>query len=164
MTTINASFVAPAMRPAALRIALRPLLSDTAWPFGTDPGFDLIELGGGRYRLTLDVAGYDENDLSVEQYPDALVVSGDETGERSNGSGHARFRQSFRRAFPLPESARVTGTELRNGLLSLDLQADARRMDHPVRIPISTSNSEGALNRLRSGVTSLIRRLADRLG
>ena len=164
MTTIDASFIAPALRPTALGIARSPLLSDTAWPFGTDPGFNLIELGGGRYRLTIDVAGYDENDLSVERYADALVVSGDETVERSNGSGHARFRRSFRRAFPLPGSARVTGTELRNGLLSLDLQEDARRTDHPVRIPISTSKSEGALDRLRSGVTSLVRRLADRLG
>lgn len=162
MTTVDTSTFAPSTLRAVLGIDRRPRSFGAGWPLGADTGFDLVQTGDGCYRLTVDVAGYDASGLTIDRYPNALVISGEEDGNRSHRSTHTRFHRSFRRVFPLPEAARVTGATVDRGLLSLELKSDSRPVAGPVRVPISQGGAEGALGRIGSRLKSLIRRLTAR--
>lgn len=162
MTTIAPFVFPPAMLRAFDPIARWPNRVKPGWPFGAGSGFDLVETGAGRYRITVDVAGYDENELSIVQRRDVLVISGEESDDPSQGPGRTVSRRSFRRVFALPESARVVRATLRNGLLSIDLETEPRHAGQAVRIPISQPKARGMLSRTVSTVKSLFRRLAGR--
>lgn len=75
-----------------------------------------------RLRITLAVAGFSEDDLDVTTEESQLVIRGrqGETGERDYLHRGIAARQ-FQRVFVLAEGMHVSGAELRNGLLSVDL-------------------------------------------
>lgn len=78
---------------------------------------------GDTLRITLAVAGFAEADLEVSTEENQLVVRGrqKEEGEREFLHRGIAARQ-FQRSFVLADGMRVTGAELRNGLLSIDLE------------------------------------------
>ncbi|WEZ84742.1 Hsp20 family protein [Rhizobium sp. 32-5/1] len=75
-----------------------------------------------RLRITLAVAGFSDEDLDVTTEENQLVIRGrqGETGERDYLHRGIAARQ-FQRVFVLAEGMHVSGAELRNGLLSVDL-------------------------------------------
>ena len=75
-----------------------------------------------RLRITLAVAGFAESDLEVLTEENQLVVRGRQTddGEREYLHRGIAARQ-FQRTFVLADGMRVAGAELKNGLLSVDL-------------------------------------------
>ncbi len=81
------------------------------------------ESEGDRLRITLAVAGFAENDLDVSVEENQLVVRGrqaEDDGEREFLHRGIAARQ-FQRTFVLADGMRVTGAELANGLLAIDL-------------------------------------------
>lgn len=159
MTTIARFVFPPALLRAFDPIARWPNRVAPGWPFSAGSGFDVVETGAGRYRITVDVAGYDENELSVEQRRDVLVISGEESGDRSRVSGRTVSRRCFRRAFALPDSARVANATLKNGLLSIEVETDPRHAGQAVRIPISQPKDGRLPSQFVSRLMSLFRRL-----
>lgn len=109
------------------------------------PPFDSIKLGEDRYRITLAVAGFSEDELAVSTQDNSLIVSGerkrDTEGEYLHRGIAARV---FSRRFELAEHVRVIGARLVNGLLSVDLQREVPDAMKPRRIPIDVDESEGA--------------------
>lgn len=87
---------------------------------------------GERLRITLAVAGFAETDLDVSVEENQLVVRGKqiEDGPREFLHRGIASRQ-FQRAFLLADGMRVAGAELKNGLLSIDL--DRPQSDRMVR-------------------------------
>lgn len=77
---------------------------------------------GDRLRIVLAVAGFAESDLDISTEENQLLIRGRqaEEGEREFLHRGIAARQ-FQRSFVLAEGIRVTGAELRNGLLSIDL-------------------------------------------
>jgi HSP20 family molecular chaperone IbpA len=77
---------------------------------------------GDRLRITLAVAGFSESDLEITTEENQLVIRGrqSEEGERQFLHRGIAARQ-FQRCFMLADGMRVTGAELKNGLLSIDL-------------------------------------------
>jgi HSP20 family molecular chaperone IbpA len=75
-----------------------------------------------RLRITLAVAGFSEEDLDVTTEENQLVIRGrqSESGERDYLYRGIAARQ-FQRTFVLADGMRVSGAELKNGLLSVDL-------------------------------------------
>ena len=75
-----------------------------------------------RLRITLAVAGFAESDLEVLTEENQLVVRGRQSddGEREYLHRGIAARQ-FQRTFVLADGMRVAGAELKNGLLSVDL-------------------------------------------
>lgn len=78
--------------------------------------------GSDRLRITLAVAGFSEADLEISVEENQLLVRG-----RQNDDGEREFlhrgiaARQFQRAFVLADGMRVTGAELKNGLLAIDL-------------------------------------------
>lgn len=91
------------------------------------PPYNIERLRGGegcadRLRITLAVAGFDDSDLEITTEENQLVVRGrqNEEGEREYLHRGIAARQ-FQRCFVLADGMRVQSAELRNGLLSIDL-------------------------------------------
>lgn len=89
------------------------------------PPYNIERLPGesaDRLRITLAVAGFTDADLDVSVEENQLVVRGRQAEE---GERHFLHRgiaaRQFQRIFVLADGMRVTAAELKNGLLSIDL-------------------------------------------
>jgi HSP20 family molecular chaperone IbpA len=80
------------------------------------------EAGTDRLRITLAVAGFAEADLEVAVQDSELVVRGRQNDEAEREFLHRGIAaRQFQRVFVLADGMRVTGAELKNGLLAIDL-------------------------------------------
>ena len=110
---------------------LERLLERTAKSAGDGyPPYNIEQAGTDRLRLTFAVAGFAPEDLSVTVEDKQLVIRGKQSdgGEREFLHRGIAARQ-FQRAFVLADGIEVTGAELENGLLSIEL---ARPKAEPV--------------------------------
>jgi HSP20 family molecular chaperone IbpA len=75
-----------------------------------------------RLRITLAVAGFCEDDLEVTTEESQLVVRGRQREETERDFIHRGIAaRQFQRTFVLADGMRVLAAELKNGLLSIDL-------------------------------------------
>jgi molecular chaperone IbpA len=104
------------------------------------PPCNIEKTGQDSYRIVLAVAGFGSDDLDITVQPNFLTVSGRKTG--SAARGEARFHDSiiqrpFRRVFPLGDYVQVTGAQLTDGLLIINLVHDLPEAMRPRRIEIA---------------------------
>jgi HSP20 family molecular chaperone IbpA len=120
--------MAPFSSPLLLGFeAMEKTLERLAKTGDTYPPYNIERLRGAdgetnRLRITLAVAGFSESDLDVSTEENQLVIRGkqSEDGEREYLHRGIAARQ-FQRCFVLADGMRVTKAELRNGLLSIEL-------------------------------------------
>jgi HSP20 family molecular chaperone IbpA len=75
-----------------------------------------------RLRITLAVAGFTEADLEVSTEENQLIVRGKQTDEGGREFLHRGIAaRQFQRVFVLADGMRVGQAELRNGLLSVEV-------------------------------------------
>lgn len=87
------------------------------------PPYNIEQTGEQSLRITLAVAGFDDEDLSVTVEENQLVIRGrrnEDTSERIFLHRGIATRQ-FQRAFVLAEGIEVDDAQLDNGLLHIDL-------------------------------------------
>ena len=78
--------------------------------------------GSDRLRITLAVAGFSEADLEISVEENQLLVRGRQNDDAEREFLHRGIAaRQFQRAFVLADGMRVTGAELKNGLLAIDL-------------------------------------------
>lgn len=102
---------------------LERLLERTAKSAGDGyPPYNIEQAGPERLRITLAVAGFAPEDLSVTIEDSQLVIRGKqaEAGDREFLHRGIAARQ-FQRTFLLADGIEVTKAELANGLLSISL-------------------------------------------
>jgi len=87
------------------------------------PPYNIEQIGENSLRITLAVAGFTADDLSVTVEDAQLVVRGrqtdDDTGRIFLHRGIAA--RQFQRSFVLAEGIEVIGSKLESGLLHIDL-------------------------------------------
>ena len=75
-----------------------------------------------RLRITLAVAGFKDADLEVSTEENQLIVRGHQADESDRDFIHRGIAaRQFQKSFVLAEGMRVLGADLKNGLLSIDL-------------------------------------------
>lgn len=87
------------------------------------PPYNIEQTAENKLRITLAVAGFTMDDLSVQIEDNQLVIRGkrqEEPNERVYLHRGIATRQ-FQRAFVLAEGIEVNGASLDNGLLNVDL-------------------------------------------
>jgi len=86
------------------------------------PPYNIEQIGDGRIRITLAVAGFGERDLQIQVENNQLTIRGrqEDAGDRMYLHRGIAARQ-FQRSFVLAEGIEVVGAELDNGLLHVDL-------------------------------------------
>src|SRR5579864_8006117 len=86
------------------------------------PPYNIEETGGDRLRITLAVAGFNREELSVTVEEDQLVIRGRQSEVADKTFLHRGIAaRQFQRSFVLAEGIDVVGAELENGLLAIDL-------------------------------------------
>ena len=87
-------------------------------------------------RITLAVAGFSESDLEVTIEDNQLVVRGRQTDDTERDFLHRGIAaRQFQRTFVLADGMRVNAAELKNGLLSIDLdRPEPNRMIRKINI------------------------------
>jgi HSP20 family molecular chaperone IbpA len=93
------------------------------------PPYNIEQLDEDRLRITLAVAGFSEDDLTIQREGDQLVVAGRQADREETGpNGGERIflhrgiaARQFHRRFVLAEGIEVEGASLANGLLDIDL-------------------------------------------
>lgn len=105
------------------------------------PPYNIEKTGEDHYRITLAVAGYGEDELSVDVKENGLTVE----GRRKDGEAGGAFLyrgiagRSFKRQFQLADHVRVVGAQLHNGLLVIELVREIPEAMKARRIQIETS-------------------------
>lgn len=102
---------------------LERLLERTAKSAGDGyPPYNIEQAGPGRLRITLAVAGFTPDELSVTVEDKQLLIRGKQTEAAGREFLHRGIAaRQFQRAFVLADGIEVTGAELENGLLSVEL-------------------------------------------
>ena len=89
-------------------------------------------------RITLAVAGFGEDDLEVRTEENQLVIRGKQADDESREYLHRGIAaRQFQRSFVLADGMRVTGAELKNGLLSILLdRPEPEKMIRKINISV----------------------------
>jgi molecular chaperone IbpA len=120
---------------------------DEAWP-----PYDIERLDEDRYSITMAVAGFGPDDITIMSEPNALLVEGRKS-DNENGRNflHRGIAQrAFRRQFDLADFVKVTGASLEHGLLRIELEREIPEAMKPRRIEIGTSQAR-VTNEARQG-------------
>lgn len=88
----------------------------------TYPPYNIVKTGDDSYKITLAVAGFGEDDLEIVVKENLLTVKGkgaeaDDAVYLHRGIG----RRAFEHRFQLADHVKVTGADLVNGLLDVQL-------------------------------------------
>lgn len=88
------------------------------------PPFNIELTESGTYRITLAVAGFREEDLTITLEDRQLVIRGqqEDPGSERVFLHRGIATRQFRRVFALAEGVEVLGAALEHGLLTLTLQ------------------------------------------
>ncbi|MFO0996901.1 MAG: Hsp20 family protein [Alphaproteobacteria bacterium] len=86
------------------------------------PPYNVEQVGPDRLRITLAVAGFSEDDLSVQMEGRQLVIRGKQTDDADRVFLHRGIAaRQFQRSYVLADGIDVVGATLEAGLLHIDL-------------------------------------------
>jgi HSP20 family molecular chaperone IbpA len=101
------------------------------------PPFNIEQVGERAYRITLAVAGFGEDDLSITVEDRKLIVRG-RNPKRDDGKVYLHrgiAARQFMKSFVLAEGVDVVGAATENGLLHVDLErAEPERQVQKIEI------------------------------
>lgn len=103
------------------------------------PPYNIEKTGENAYRITLAVAGFADDELTVELRDGQLVVTGRkaETEDKPNVLHRGIATRAFERRFQLADHVRASEARTENGLLHIDLVREIPEALKPRRIEIS---------------------------
>lgn len=106
----------------------------------TFPPFDLEQHGENAYRLRLEVAGLRQEDLDITAGSNLLVVSGRVEQAERKRLYRGISNTSFECQFQLADHVVVTGAQLGNGVLEIDLERQIPDQSKPRKIKIGAES------------------------
>ena len=108
------------------------------------PPYNIELLAEDKYRITMAVAGFVEDELDIESHQNHLVIKGtkakSETDKQFLYQGIAE--RNFERKFQLGDFVKVVDASIENGLLHIDLLREVPEAMKPRKIAI---NAKGTL-------------------
>ena len=120
---------------------------DNAAGFDAAPGYppyNIERTGEDAYRISVAVAGFGENELSIEAKENTLTIRG-EKQEKAEKQGEVLHQgiaaRAFERQFQLADHVLVTGAKLENGLLHVELVREIPEAKKPRQIPIGNGKA-----------------------
>lgn len=135
-----------------LEASRRPQAPEEAWP-----PYDIERLSEDRFRITMAVAGFAEDELNIVAEPNALLIEGRKADDDSGRNYLHRgiSQRAFRRQFDLADFVVVAGATYENGLLSVDLRQEIPEAMKPRRIEIGAASATKAAKREPSRVQAV---------
>jgi molecular chaperone IbpA len=103
------------------------------------PPFDIEKLGDDSYRITLAVAGFRRDEIEIVAHQNMLTITGRRGEDRNRDGNYLHMgiaTRAFERRFELADFVRVTGAELADGLLRIELAREVPEAMKPRKIDI----------------------------
>jgi HSP20 family molecular chaperone IbpA len=117
------------------------------------PPYNVEQIGEESLRLTLAVAGFKPEELSVQIEDNQLVIRGKQADEADRVYLHRGIAaRQFQRSFVLADGIEVMGAALDNGLLNIDLRRRAAEgLVRAIEIKIPAGSRKQPVGGERSG-------------
>jgi len=116
------------------------------------PPFDIERTSDDSYRITIAVAGFKAGEIDMTAQPNLLVVTGKKADEEGRNYVHRGIAtRAFERRFELADYVMVTGADLDNGLLTIDLRREVPEAVRPRKIAIG--NQQPAIEQAANDVS-----------
>ena len=138
MTTLD---LAPLWRSTVGFDRLFDLLENSGQWTGGDkyPPYDIERVGEDHYQISLALAGFTPDEVSITAEQNTLTVE----GRKAEKGGrqylyHGISSRPFRRIFSLAEYVQVKGASFENGMLKIDLVREIPDAMKPRQIAITT--------------------------
>jgi len=109
------------------------------------PPYNIERTGEDSYRITMAVAGFAEEDISIEAKQNSLTVTAERT-EEENQETEILHRgiaaRAFERRFQLADHVEVKHASMENGLLHIDLVREIPEAMKPRKIAIGKATRQ----------------------
>ena len=109
------------------------------------PPYNIERTGENAYRISVAVAGFTDQDLSIEVKENALTIRGEKQvpdERKADVLYQGIAARTFERRFQLADGVQVTGAALENGLLHVDLVREIPEAKKPRQIPIAARDAQ----------------------
>jgi molecular chaperone IbpA len=119
---------------------LNGLLDNSKPSDGNYPPYNILKRAENSYLIEVAVAGFKESELDVEYVRGSLTITGKrdktELQERDYLVRGLAFRD-FQRRFTLSENMRINSAEVRDGILSIELENVVPEESRPKKIALT---------------------------
>jgi molecular chaperone IbpA len=109
------------------------------------PPYNIERTGENDYRISVAVAGFGEEDVSIEAKENTLTIKGEKQVKEEN-SGEVLYQgiaaRAFERVFQLADHVQVKAARLENGLLHVELVREVPEAMKPRRISIGNGSAK----------------------
>ena len=105
------------------------------------PPYNIVKKDEYKYEIELAVAGISAKDINIEHNPETsvLTVEGSKGGTEDNYLHKGIAERNFIRTWTLAENVEVTGADLNDGLLKVELERIVPEEKRPKIIKIGTN-------------------------
>jgi molecular chaperone IbpA len=109
------------------------------------PPFNIERTGDDSFRIELAVAGFGQEDLSIDFKENVLTVTGSKqpvAADQRQFLHRGIAERNFERRFSLADHVRVTEARLENGLLTIELVRELPEALKPRKIEIGKASAK----------------------
>ena len=102
------------------------------------PHYDIEKADESKYRITMAVAGYSEDDVEITQKENLLVIKGAPEKDDGNYLHRGISTRKFERRFHLADYVEVNSASIENGLLAIELVRNVPEALRPRKIEVTS--------------------------
>ena len=107
------------------------------------PPYDLVKVDDDNFKLSLAVAGFSKDNISVTVDNSTLIIKGDSSLESEEEKSEVLHKgiaaRKFTRTFALGEYMEITGAEMKDGMLHIDIERIVPEEKKPKEIAIKVA-------------------------
>jgi molecular chaperone IbpA len=105
------------------------------------PPYDIEKIDDDKYRISMAVAGFSQDEIEITQEGINLTVTGRKEAPQADKQLLHRgiANRSFKQVFSLADHVTVAGAQIENGLLEIELVREVPEKLKPRRIEIGTA-------------------------
>jgi molecular chaperone IbpA len=107
----------------------------------TYPPYNIERVGDDRYQISLALAGFSPNDVTVTAEHNVVTVEGRKNEEKREYLFHGISSRAFKRQFNLADYVQVKSASFDNGILRIDLVREVPEAMKPRKITINSGSS-----------------------
>jgi molecular chaperone IbpA len=110
---------------------------------GGYPPYDIEVRGDDQYAITLAIAGFEQGELDIQVEKGVLTVRGKKAEDQTerNYLYQGIANRAFERKFNLADHVEVSGADMHNGLLTINLVKEIPEAMKPKTIAINQSDN-----------------------
>ena len=119
------------------------MLEDNNFGAENYPPFDLIKIDDNRYRIEVAVAGFARDEIEIVSQQNQLQIRGQKADNDGSNYVHRGIAtRSFERRFALADHMQVSGADLKDGMLAIELVREIPEAMKPRKIEIGSSEAQ----------------------